>query len=355
MKKQKSLALIVLVLVMAFCGFRWQQARRPLLVVPAPAANRGFSIQFTPDGSAIACGSTDGVVRFYETKPRSWWHSRRVIKTLSGHSGAIELVDFSPDGTLLAGANSEGQISIWKLADSKLLRAFPTMKSTSEDALISVAWFPDNKTLAVSINANRHSDTGSRMELWDIQSGQKQRVIKSKGRNISASADGTMYAVEGIWTYKNGRMDTTYGELRRVSDEKLIRQLKDLGHDMESYFLRFSPDGKSLLAFGSQKKAMLYDVATGKLRREFKAGYDMTYPMTAFSTDSQWVATGGSNCCWVFGNAVSIHSVQGAVIDRDIIPADSSSVFVSGLSFSPDGSLLAVSRSGVGVELFKVK
>jgi WD40 repeat protein len=40
------------------------------------------------------------------------------VKTLSGHSGSVRSVSFSPDGTLLASGSYDGKVKVWDVGNS---------------------------------------------------------------------------------------------------------------------------------------------------------------------------------------------------------------------------------------------
>lgn len=62
---------------------------------------------FSPDGTTIATGSDDQQIRLWDVR------SKRVTKTLEGHSEGVQSLAFSADGTLLASAG--GEVKIWQL------------------------------------------------------------------------------------------------------------------------------------------------------------------------------------------------------------------------------------------------
>ena len=73
-----------------------------------------IDVDFSPDGSTIATGNTDGTVRLYDAATGAL----RLV--LSGHDRWVTSVDFSPDGSKLA-SQSAGTVRVWALDLDDLL------------------------------------------------------------------------------------------------------------------------------------------------------------------------------------------------------------------------------------------
>src|SRR5258706_15832471 len=68
-----------------------------------------------------------------------------LVRTFTGHSGPVNAVAFSADGTILAAAGGEpgvgGELRPWNGADGALLRTF----KDAGDAIYSLALAPDGR------------------------------------------------------------------------------------------------------------------------------------------------------------------------------------------------------------------
>jgi tetratricopeptide (TPR) repeat protein len=76
------------------------------------------AIAFSPDGQYCASASEDGTVKIWQIS------SGEALRTLLGHAGAVHAVAFSPDGLFLASGGADGTIQIWSVATGKALRKF---------------------------------------------------------------------------------------------------------------------------------------------------------------------------------------------------------------------------------------
>jgi WD40 repeat protein len=65
------------------------------------------SVSFTPDGTILASGCSDGIVRLWNVQTGD------LVMKLEGHLKGVSNVEFSSDGTLLASGSSDGTIRLW--------------------------------------------------------------------------------------------------------------------------------------------------------------------------------------------------------------------------------------------------
>jgi len=113
-------------------------------------------IAFSPDGTSLASGTCDNLVRLWNVPTKSLRY------VCSGHSGAINSVAYSPDGTLVASGSDDGTVRLWDAATGKLARVFVGHTAT----VYSVAFSPDGALLA-------SGSADGTVKLWRVgQSGQ---------------------------------------------------------------------------------------------------------------------------------------------------------------------------------------
>jgi WD40 repeat protein len=72
------------------------------ILVLKPHEDTARCIAFSPDGTTLATGDHDSVVRLWNLP------EGREIATLKGHAGKLGSIAFSPDGRLLASVGVDG-------------------------------------------------------------------------------------------------------------------------------------------------------------------------------------------------------------------------------------------------------
>ncbi len=119
---------------------------------PSPPAviTDAITVAESPDGSLIATGDTEGVVRLWDVR------DGRELAVLRGHGQIVYSLDFSPDGQRLASASRDGTVRLWDVERGQELLVL----QGHEDYVHSVSFSPDGTRLVTS------SGDGT-VRLWD--------------------------------------------------------------------------------------------------------------------------------------------------------------------------------------------
>ena len=286
------------------------------------------SISFMPDGKILASGSSDKTIRLWDVK------SGKTIKTLEGHRGPIYSISFSPDGKILASGSFDEALHLWEVESGKHLKTLMGQSSN----IYSVSFSPDGKLLASA----GHRKT---IYLWEIEmENYLKTLIWHKGpiNSLSFSPGGKLLASAGgdniilLW---------------EVDSKKHIKKFES--HNTRiCYGVIFSPDGKILASPGANGvPILLWDVASGKHIKTLKgySGVDVSSssfrPSISFSPDGKMLASG------VDGKTILLWEVVSGKLIKTL---KGHSGNVLGITFSSDGKILTSAGKDKAILLWEV-
>lgn len=176
--------------------------------------------------------------------------------------GEIQHLRYTSDGKRIASSSNTGVI-IWDAETGRQLRQLrPRSDDDFAHSIFAIGFSPDNEEIAAIFR--------SQLFVWEVSSGLELLSFplpdghgwlgEDSGR-IEYSPDGKQIAV----------MLGGDAAVIDVATGKLIKTLT-LDNHAGKYGLCWTPDGKSLLAATLIPNVVMWDVETGKVMREFKAG-----------------------------------------------------------------------------------
>jgi RNA polymerase sigma factor (sigma-70 family) len=271
-----------------------------------------WSAALAPDGTALATGCSDGTLRLWDAATG---------KELRRLQGGGNVVAFTPDGTALVAGGPDKVVHLWERATGKELRRF--VGHTAE--VMAVAFAPDGRTLATG-------GADATIRVWNSATGEELRRWQAHGRQVlhlRFSPDGKALASGGVFDSDVVLWDPATGrELKRLK-----------GHANMVRNLAFAPDGRALASSGRADTIHLWDVATGKLLRQFdrpatRNGRTRDVFQLAFSPDGRTLVSGeedGAVRLWEVGTGAlrreltghgdSVHAVTAAADGRRLASA----------------------------------
>ena len=276
-----------------------------------PTGHTGYinSVAFSPDGTKIVSGGSDCTVRVWDIKTEL-----QIGTPLIGHTGWVKSVAFSPDGTKIVSGSWDETIRIWDVETGRQLGNSLTGHTGEVE---SVAFSPDG-TKIVSGSWDKT------IRIWDAETGRQigESLIKCSDevRSVSFSPNGKQLA--------SGCSDGTIC----IWDAETGRQIgKPLtGHVDAVYCVAFSPNGKKLVSGGCDGTIRIWDVETGlSLGTSFRV-HDERVKSVAFSPDGQKIVSGS------WDKTISIWDVETG--RRRGNPLTGHSSAVNAVAFSPDGT-----------------
>ncbi len=265
-----------------------------------------YSVAFSPDGRMLASGSWDHTIRLWDAV------TGEHLRTLTGHTAGVYCVVFSLDGRTLASGSFDKTIRLWDGVTGVLRRTL----TGHADWVYSVAFSPDGRTLA-----SGSDDTTIR--LWDVGTGVHQRTLVGHTgpvRSVAFSPDSRTLA-SGSWDKTVCLWDGITGTHQRTL----------AGHKDWVYAVTFSLDGRTLASGSWDHTIRLWDAVTGEHLRTL-TGHTAGVYCVAFSPDGRTLASGGLDKTvrlWDSATGEHLRTLTGH--------ADA----VYSVAFSPDGQRLA--------------
>ena len=279
-------------------------------------------IAYSPDGTRLAVASSIGI----------WMYDAQTgeaLDLLTGHTGDVLSVSFSPDGTTLASGSRDRTIRLWNAETGEHLHTL----IGHTDAVNSVSFSPDGNTIT---SGGDWDDTTIR--LWNAETGEHLRTLKghtSRVSSVSFSPDGTTIA-SGSWDNTIRLWDMVTGAHKQTFT----------GHTDGVNSVSFSPDGATITSGSGDDTVRLWDVATGTLKATLIRNEDMDrrddweqVPIriqgvnsVVFSPDGTILVSGDHD------HTVCLWDVATGIL-KSILTQHQDSVL--SVSFSPDGTILA--------------
>ncbi|MHC5185311.1 MAG: protein kinase domain-containing protein [Planctomycetota bacterium] len=279
------------------------------------------SLAMSKDGRHLAMKCRDGTVRLYDFKEQDEVHSFKGAGGFAPYDTFTPPIAFSPDGRRLVACDlRDSVVKVWNI--EKFKNDYLRLTGHTGD-INAMAFTPDGRYLVTGAgNWNSYPANDHTAKIWDLDtrhmihglvthSGQVQGVAINLDGSLVATS--TAWGLIDIWSLQTG------AHIRRLESR-----------DGYTYPLVFHPT-ENILVAGTTFSAQIWDVTTGQKLQSFK-GHDEFVWSTDISPDGNFVASAS------FDKRINIWDRQSEKPIKEFLGHGG---YVRDVAFSPDGTLLA--------------
>ncbi|MCE2662021.1 MAG: serine/threonine protein kinase [Microcystis sp. 53602_E8] len=278
-----------------------------------------YSLAYSPDGRYLASGSSDKTIKIWETATGT------ELRTLTGHSMTVWSVAYSPDGRYLASGSLDKTIKIWEVATGKV-RTLTGHYMT----FWSVAYSPDGRYLA-------SGSSDKTIKIWETATGKELRTLAGHSKGVWS----VVYSPDGRYL-ASGSSDKTI-KIWEVATGQELRTLT--GHSEGVLSVAYSPDGRYLASGIGDGAIKIWEVATVRELRT-PTRHSEVVRSVAYSPDGRYLASGSQDKTikiWEVATGNELRTLTG----------HSETVF--SVAYSPDGRYLASGSADKTIKIWRVR
>jgi len=264
-----------------------------------------FSLVFSPDGTSLVSGSCDKTIKLWDMQTGG------VVKTFHGHTGYIYSVSISPDSTTIVSTSGDETIRLWDVQTGECHHIIE-----QKDGMNYVYFFPLDPKHLISVSGGK---------IWQLDISSQQIIPVSDGHYIAFSSDGSQFAV------CNG----SAVEVQDSYSKRIVAKFCVAGGGPQ--YCCFSPDNRAI-AVASYLTIYIWDITSSDPHLlETFVGHTESVLSFAFSSPSSLISASWDK---------SVRFWQIGALSKDPVPSDPKSIPPTS---APVKSITLQAKDGVAI------
>lgn len=284
-----------------------------------------LSVAWSPDGSKLAVGSTDHIVRVLDAQ------TGNILAVLEGHSEEVFAVAWSPDGTQIASGGPDHTVRIWDATSGQRVTTIPVTSNTLPTTIFSISWNPNGTEIACG--------TGAAVAIYETITGDLKQSFLEHNRfvmSVNWDNDGK-YLVTGSW---DGSINIWNSE-----SEQLEMKIPDTVQRLPGIeSVAWHPTENFIASSHLDNVVRIWDATTGTLLHEL-IGHSKAASAVAWSPDGEWLASSS------YDGSVRIWDVDA---EETVMLDQVHDAGITDIVWDPDGEQLASSSYDGSVRIWNI-